>query len=263
MRWASQATQEVWSSESSEVMPIPWPKLASLMRPRGGNCGVVIAAPGVGKTTFLLNWIVKSQGRALYMSADTTPQDLTAQLGALATGEERTAVETKLQSSSTWRQEYGQHISQTFPNLVLDFDPQPSLAGIAARTDALTELWGVPPQFIVMDTASNVRMKDRADNAEWQNVWLTANEIARTFSSFFVFAHHVKQGPSRSGRTAPEMSDGLWGSDTYAEFVLGLHTPRPGMIDATIRKNRTGRKDVRCRFVADLARADIEEESSG
>jgi len=100
-------------------------------------------------------------------------------------------------------------------------------------------------------------MKDMGDNAEWQRVWLMAKQIARELNAVFFFAHHVKTGPARSGRVAPEMSDGLWGSDQFAEFVLGLWTPTAGEVGLMVRKNRTGPKDVPVKLKAELSRADI------
>ena len=250
----------MWHATNTKPAPVPFEKLGSIIKPRGGNCGIVIAAPGVGKTTFLLNWMVKGNIRALYLSADTSPHDLTAQLGSLATGETRNQVEKRLAQSKTWRKEYGNHISTRFPNLVLDFSSQPRMGQIESRIGALTELWGQAPEIVVMDTASNVFMEDMGSNAEWQKVWLRAIEIARTFNLFWMFAHHVKVGPARGGRTAPEMNDGLYGSDQFAELVMGLHTPRPHKMDLTVRKNRTGAKDVRVRFDTDFAKADISEE---
>lgn len=261
MRWAAQATQDVWHVSNTAPAPIPFERLGKIITPRGGNCGIVIAAPGVGKTTWLLNWVTKSNARTLYMSADTSPHDLTGQLGALATGEERSKVEQRLTSSPTWREQYGQHISTTFPNLVLDFSSQPRMDDIENRVGALTELWGEAPQIVVMDTASNVFMEDKGSNAEWQAVWLQAIEIARTFNLFWLFAHHVKVGPARGGKVAPEMNDGLWGSDQFAEIVMGAHIPRPGFVDVTVRKNRTGKKDVKVRFAADFASAEMHEET--
>ena len=208
-----------------------------------------------------MNWILKSNARALFMSADTSPHDFTGQLGALATGETRSQVEGRLRSSATWRAEYGKHISEKHPNIVLDFSSQPKMHQIGARVGALTELWGKAPQIVVMDTASNVYMDDMGANSEWQRVWLEAIEIARTFNLFWMFAHHVKVGPARGGRVAPEMNDGLFGSDQFAEIVMGMHTPRPNTVDVTVRKNRTGPKDVPVRFDVDFARADFKEQT--
>ncbi len=251
------ATSSSWEEETAKPLPIPWDKLGKVIRPRGGNCAVVIAAPGIGKTTFLLNWAAKAQIPTLYLSADTSAQDITAQLGALATGHDRRQVETRLTESTIWRREYAQAILKSYPDLVLDFSPRPTMHDIRQKGLALTELWGVTPQMIVMDTASNVAMKDMSDNAEWQRVWLQAIQLARDLNAVFIFAHHVKQGLARSGRMAPEMSDALWGADQFAEFVMGLHEPEAGVRTLTVRKNRTGPKDVPVRLVADLARADL------
>lgn len=244
MRWAAAAAQSAWEEGNARPIEVPWKKLARVLRPKGGNTGVIIAAPGVGKTTLLLNWVVRSGVKCLYISSDTSPADVTSQLGALATGHVRQTVEERLSESATWRSEYAKAIYAKYPNIVLDFSPRPTIRDIRFKALALTELWGETPEIIVMDTASNVAMADMSNNAEWQRVWLQAISLARELNAFFIFAHHVRQGVARSGRVAPEMNDGLWGSDQYPEFVIGLHSPQAGRLMMTVRKNRTGPKDV-------------------
>ena len=259
MRWAAAATQSAWEEGNARSVPVPWTKLDQVIRPKGGNCCVVMAAPGVGKTTFMLNWAVRSNAKTLYISSDTSPHDVTAQLGALATRDDRSMVESRLMESRVWREEYAKAIFAKYPNLVLDFAPRPSMGDIRNKAEALTELWGEPPELIVMDTASNVAMKDMSDNAEWQRVWLQSISLARDLNTFFVFAHHVKQGPARSGRVAPDLNDGLWGCDQFPEFVFGLHSPASNELVLTVRKNRGGLKDVPVKMRATLATARIED----
>lgn len=259
VRWAAVATSSAWEEGNARPVPVPYDKLGKIIRPKGGNTGVIIAAPGQGKTTFMLNWAVKAGMKCLYISSDTSPADVTAQLGALATTDERILVEQRLAASTTWRRGYAQAIFQKYPNLILDFAPRPTMEEIRNKALALVELWGEPPELIVMDTASNVAMSDMANNAEWQRVWLEAINLAREVNSFFLFCHHVKQGPARTGRIAPELNDGLWGCDQFPEFVMGLHTPNVGELTLTVRKNRGGAKDVPVRFNVDFARADINE----
>lgn len=259
MRWAAAATQSAWEEGNARPVVVPWTKLGKVIKPKGGNCGVVIAAPGVGKTTFMLNWAVKSGMKTLYISSDTSPHDITAQLGALATGQERRMVEERLNATSTWRREYAKAIYAKYPNLVLDFTPRPSMRDIRNKALALTELWGVPPELIIMDTASNVAMKDMGNNADWQAVWLQAINLARDLNAFFMFAHHVRQGAARSGRIAPELNDGLWGCDQFPEFVMGLHMERSSELTLTVRKNRGGPKDVPVRFSVNFPQAEVGE----
>lgn len=257
MRWAASAAQSVWQSGSTKKIDVPFEKLGKVIRPKGGNMGVTIAGSGVGKTTFLANWTAKSNMRTLYMSSDTSAHDFTVQLGALSTDDQRVEVERRLMKSATWRREYGQHIAAAYPNLVVDFDPQPSIAKLDRQCHALTELWGVSPEMVVMDTATNVEMSDRSNNAEWQRVWLEALQLARDHNLFFMFAHHVKNGPARTGRVAPELSDGLWGSDVFPEFVLGLHLAAADKLTCTVRKNRTGQRDVTVHFNINYARGSV------
>lgn len=259
MRWAAVATSSAWEEGNARPVTVPYPRLSHIIRPKGGNTGVIIAAPGQGKTTFMLNWVVKAGMKALYISSDTSPADVTAQLGALATGNERRLVEQQLAANMTWRREYATAIYRKYPNLILDFSPRPTMAEIRNKALALTEMWGEPPEIIVMDTASNVAMEDMSNNAEWQRVWLDAINLARELNCFFLFCHHVKQGPARGGRVAPELNDGLWGCDQFPEFVMGLHTPDAGQLTLTVRKNRGGAKDVPVRFDVDFPRADIAE----
>lgn len=255
MHWASSATHEAWAEDQGADVVVPWERMSKVIRPKGGNCGVVIAAPGVGKTTFLLNWAAMSGMKTLFISSDTTVHDLTEQLGSLATNEMRRKVGERLSGNPEWRKKYAEAIYQRYPNIVVDFSPSPSTHDIREKVAALTDLWGMPPQMIVMDTASNVRMTDMGANAEWQRVWLECISIARDYNSFFVFAHHVKQGPARGGTIAPTAADGLWGADQFPEFVFGLHMPKMNVITCTVVKNRGGPKNVPIEFDVDLARA--------
>lgn len=262
MRWAASNVAASWSEGRVKPLPVPWPSLANVIKPKGGNTMVLLAAPGVGKTTLLLNWAAQTNARTLFVSSDTSSQDMTAQLACIATGHLRSTVESRMLKSGVWRSAYAEKVLALHDNLVLDFAPRPTIQELRDKAVALTELWGRTPQFIVMDTASNVAMSDQGSYAEWERVWLACKEMARELNAVFCFAHHVRQGPARSGRLAPEASDGLWGSDKFPELVMGLHQDTPGQLTLTVRKNRGGRKDVPVRLDADLARAFISEEGS-
>jgi len=257
MNWASVATYQSWTEENSRKIQVPWNKLSKIIRPRGGNVGVIIAAPGVGKTTFGLNWVNRTNARTLYVSADTNPTDVSAQLASMITGDERIIVEKRLETSNEWKTEYSKAVFERNSNLVLDFDPSPSIQSVWDKAIALTEMWAMTPEMIVIDTASNIEMSDKGDNAEWQRVWLACKDIARNLNSFVLLMHHVKQGDAASGRVAPQMADGLWGSDKFPEFVLGLHAPNPSELVMTVVKNRSGKKDVPVRLRPELERARI------
>lgn len=228
-----------------------------------GHTVFVIAAPGVGKTTMILNWVAKANVRTLYMSADTAQRDLTSQLAALATGTERRVVEARMEKEEFWREQYAASIQTAFPNLIIEDMPSPSLKDVQERMLCLTELWGETPQVVVLDTAGDIeRPKSKSEYDEWLQLWQSIRELARKFNCVVMVAHHVRNGPARNGTQPPEMADGLFGSDKYPEFVIGLHTASAGVMQATVRKNRNGPKDVPVKLAAHLSLASIEDQRS-
>lgn len=257
MKWAATACQTTWEEEGGRHINVPFGKLSKVIRPKGGSTAVVMAGPGVGKTMLLLNWAAMSGMRTLYVSADTSAQDITVQMAALACDHPRSIVEERLASSEQWRADYAVAIFEKFPHMVFDFAQRPSTLDVRNKVAALTELWGSAPEFIVIDTASNIAKKENDSNGEWQRVWLESIAIARDFNSFLLFAHHLRMGLARNGRHAPELTDGLWGSDQFPEFVMGLHSERANEITLTVRKNRSGPKDVPVKFDVDFTKASV------
>jgi replicative DNA helicase len=262
VRWVADATQSAWREDQARAIPVPWRRLAKLIRPKGGNVGIVIAAPGVGKTTLLLNWVAKSNLKTLYLSMDTSPMDITAQMASMVTGHERVIVERRMMESEEWRRDYAQAIYGQVPNFVVDFSPSLSVDQIRAKAESMAELWCETPELIVIDTASNIAMRDMGENAEWQRVWMQTKELARELNSFAILAHHVKAGPVKSGRVQPELSDGLWGCEQFPEFVFGLHAPSNHELILSLLKNRGGVKNVSVHLDAQLQLAQINDRES-
>lgn len=211
---------------------------------------MLLAAPGQGKTTFALNWAAEAGLRTLYCSADTDDRLVTEQLASIATGHDRESVKERLQTER-WLGHYAGAIKARFPNLVVDFDSPIEIDVVAEKAEALTEVWGAFPELIVLDTASNIKRVSE-DNGAWEIVWQDVQELVRFFDCTAILPHHVKQGPARSGRQAPQQSDGLFNSDKYSEIVLGLHTSAPGESTLSVLKNRGGRKDIAFQLAADM-----------
>lgn len=258
MEWAATAAQTSWGRSQARELPVPWPSLDRLLTPRGGNTIVVLAAPGVGKTAFALNWAARSGARTLYASADTDRLLMTSQLAALATGDSRTTVEDRMARSTTWRTEYAEAVKSLFPNLVVDFDSAPSIATVVAKSEALTELWGETPELVVLDTASDVA-KDGDEFQGWQKLWLNVREASRYLGCVFMLLHHVSQGPAAGGQSAPKLNDGMYKADQFPEMLLGLHESATNEITVSALKNRGGRKGVAMQLIADHAHGRLDD----
>lgn len=220
----------------------------------GGQCGVVLAAPGVGKTTFCVQWAAQSRVPCLYVSSDTGPKDLSANLASLATGHRVLDIKDRLGESDKWTQTYADAIYRAFPNLIVDFSSAPTLEKIAEMAEALCDVWGEPPRMIVIDTASDIAKVGEGFEA-WQNTWLASRDMSRYFNTFIALAHHVKGGAAASGNVPPQQDDGMYKADQFAEIVLGGHRSGPNQVTWTVLKNRGGRNQVPFPLEADLGRA--------
>lgn len=251
MQWASAGVVDAWS-ERGVHLPVPWPTLERFVQPRGGQHVVLLAAPGVGKTAFSINWAARAGLRTLYLAADTDPAMMTEQVAALATGHPRWQVAERLRRKQTWRRAYAEAVRDRFPHLVLDFRSSPSLGSAVEQLEALTEVWGETPQLLVMDTASDMR-RSSDDHQGWQEQWLAIREIARHFGLVALTNHHVKQGEAAGGKTCPSLNDGMWKPDQFAEVVLGLFSPAADQLAVGVVKNRGGRSGVVVHLPVDFA----------
>ena len=212
---------------------------------------MLLAAPGVGKTTVALNWAALSGARTLYCSADTDAELMTEQLASLATGHHRETVAGRMEDNPRWLARYADAIKWKYPHLVMDFEASPNINTVAEKCEALTEVWGETPDLVVIDTASDVN-RDTDDPSGWIRQWIAQRELSRFFNCTVMTCHHVKVGPAANGKVAPSQGDGLFNADRFSEIVLGLHTSGPSEITLTALKNRGGRKDVAFPLTADL-----------
>lgn len=258
MLWAAGSVNSSWRQGSVRSLPVPWPSLARVIRPRGGQQVMVLSAPGVGKTSLIVNWAALSSALTLYVSADTDQKLMSTQLACLSTGHSRQTVEQRLEHSSVWRTQYAASVREAFPNVVMDFTSSPRIQDLAAKAEALTEVWGDAPQLMVLDTASDVQKRGE-DWTAWQDTWLACREFARFFNCVVMLAHHVKSGPAAGGTTAPQQNDGEYKADKFAEIVIGLHNPAGNEMVATVQKNRGGKSRIPVRLEADHEYASIRE----
>jgi len=223
---------------------------------------MVLSAPGVGKSAFCLNWAARSKVRALYLSADTDSLTMSTQLAALATGHPRERVEARMQSELHWRENYADAIRSEYPDLVMDYSPGISLNRAAEQCEALAEVWGEGPQLLVIDTASNVRRRSD-DYGGWDEMWQSGAELAGYLKAVVVWAHHLNQGAAAGGNFRPNMNEGQFKPEKYAEVVMSLHRTGGRGVELFVHKNRSGISQVPFPLIAEHDRALVREKGAG
>lgn len=259
MRYAASSVRKAWSEQSVRPVPVPWPTLSRVIQPMGGQTAAVVAAPGVGKTTFALQWAAQARVPTLYASADTGPKILTANLASLATGHDSTKIKQRLAQGGDWVQTYADAIYRSFPHLITDFTSAPQLDVMAEKIEALCDVWGEPPSMVVIDTASDVARRGEGYESWEQGVWLPVRDMARWFNCLMVLCHHPKEGAASSGKVPLDMNAGQYKIHKFAEIVFGMYRSGHGQVTGQVLKNRGGRSDIPIPFNADLERARLTE----
>lgn len=257
MQASSYSLGASWQQALASPLAVPWKTLQKVIQPLPSQVVIVLAAPGVGKSTLAIQWAGLSNARTLYVSADQDPMTTSLQLACLATGHQRELITQRL-ADETWRQAYSQAVQDRFPNLVLTFSSSPTIESVAHRAEALTEVWGVTPELVVIDTGSNVQ-KGGSDYAHWQKLWLDCGQLADTFKSVALVAHHLHSGPVSSGQVRPGLNDGQYRPEQFAEIVLALHRASGTQVEVTVLKNRGGRSQVSIPLYANYAYSRLDE----
>lgn len=261
MQFAASVPRNAWAEGAVRSLPVPWPSIASVMSPRGGQCVIVMAAPGVGKTMFTAQWVAQARMPTLYCSADTGPKDMSAMLASLATGHLKDDVEQRMTDSARWSQTYADAIRHSYPHLVMDFASAPRLDMVAEKAEALCDVWGEPPAVVVIDTASDIARTGEGFEG-WQDTWLACRDLSRYFNATFIMNHHVKQGPAASGNVAPTQGDAMYKADQFAEIVASLHRGSANEVIFTILKHRGGKSQVPFPLKTEYERARLIDETT-
>lgn len=233
-------------------VPVPWRGLGRWVKPRGQNLMLVLAAGGVGKSAFALEWALSLGHPCLYVSLDTSLVDHGVRILARDTGLRVEDIqEGHDDDPDDWSATWGDVLSELdYPARFCD------IAQTAREVDELvaaeTEYWGDAPLLVIVDNLGNLLEKDEGA-AEYRRVLRELHmRVAKKHDTLVVALHHLRKLPPKQSRkdeddedleqgTKPvKLSDALYESDKEAQYVLGLWRPEPKRMAVGVLKNRMG-----------------------
>lgn len=225
--------------ETGPSIPVPYPSLAKWIRPRPGHLLVVLAAPGVGKSTFALDWALKAEIPVLAVSLDTSLQDQALRVAAHISGQSMNLileeVEAELASGSTIQWADYLEAQQT---LVRFTDVIRSVDELDELISAEIEYWGEAPLVILDDARSVMPGEDSASG--YKALFKGLHQLAQDHNCVIFTLHHITRGEASDGDVAPTMSSGLYASEHDVQISLGLWRPNPAQIAVSVLKQRMG-----------------------
>lgn len=237
---------------SGRPVPVPWPALAEYIRPRGQNLMLVLAAGGVGKSAFALEWAYRIGVPAVYVSLDTSLVDHGIRLVSKTTG-------MPIDQVSAGHDEDPEGWGARVGSQLLDLDSPLRFTDLAntARevgevVTAETEYWGDTPILTIVDNLQNL-LEQEEGAAEYRRILRDLHRVAKEHDTLVMALHHLRRQPPKRrsdkddddleddpGAKPVHLDDALYEGDKEAQFVLGLWRPQWNRMHVGILKNRMG-----------------------
>lgn len=213
--------------------------LARAITPGPGHLILVQAAPGAGKSTIALWWILHMDKPGLYLSLDS---DLATQAARA------TSMLTSIQYEEVVRNvpEWQRFLKQEDRKLPMMIDESVTADDVDGLVEAFEEFYADKPSLVVVDN-----LKDLVSSYTFENVTDTVRKlirVARKRKIVILLLHHVnRHGGAGKGNRPPSLDDGKFGGEDDAPFVLGLWQAwdefSGPVLKVRINKNRFGPKD--------------------
>ena len=189
-----------WRGSNTNATPLPdvWKDLAAKqIKFRRGQVCMVAAAPNAGKSMFALIYAVKAKVPTLFFSADTDTATVMMRAASHLSGHSQLLVEANLNNS---RHYYDKYLG-SMESIQFVFDSSPSLDDIELEVKAYVELFGIPPELIVIDNLMNVVAESDNEWAGLRAIMVEFHDMARKTEACVMVLHHVSE-QSEYGKTS-------------------------------------------------------------
>lgn len=230
---------------AGDPLPKVWSTLdADFLR---GQLALVSAAPGIGKSAFVLSYGLRSRVPMLYLSADSDAFTQTSRSISILTG--CPMDESKRQVRTQKLEPRAVAALDSLP-VQFKYDASPTLTQIEHPLEAFGQKYGEYPALVVIDNLTNVRLGAGPNEddpfAGLEGLMDYMHEMARKTAACVIVLHHV-QGAYNNGNI-PIPLGGIKGQiGRVPEMVLTLHRVRneygPDAMNVSIVKDRNGKPD--------------------
>lgn len=184
--------QRAWRGTQSKAVPLPdvWKAVSGRqMKFRRGQVCMVAAQPNAGKSMFALVYAIKAKVPTLFFSADTDTTTVAIRAAAHVAHHTQVMVEENLALTG----EYYRYQLEQLSHIRWVFDPSPTLDDIELEVKAYVELYGIPPELIVIDNLSNVVAEQENEWSGLRAIMTELHHLARTSEACVMVLHHTSE----------------------------------------------------------------------
>jgi RecA-family ATPase len=203
---------------------------------------MVAAAPNAGKSMFALVYAIKAKVPTLFFSADTDTATVMLRASAHVAGHTQQTVENQININPDAYEESLQEIS----HIQWVFDASPNLDDIEDEIKAYIELYGIPPQLIVIDNLMNVVAESDNEWAGLRQIMVELHDMARKTDACVMVLHHVSEQSEYGSMMEPPHRRSIQGKvSQLPALILTLgYNPFEHTLRVAAVKNRFGKHSV-------------------
>lgn len=219
------------------VLPVPWEPLRKLIELEPGFFVLGLAAPGVGKSVFALNWALGLGRPSLFVSTDTDLRTQAKRCYAYLTQEELDGISPAVAKEFLEKQK----------QQVRWVDELNGVMDLAEIIEAEREFLGQTPALVIVDVVDDLVTEE--DHSSYKKAFKVLHRMARKYGTVIFGLHHIRRGEAAKGTSPVSMDDGTFTGEQTAEVVLGLWKSAVSgggvlpqdTLSVAVLKNRTGR----------------------
>ncbi len=212
-----------------------------------GQLTFLLARTGVGKTWWLINVAANTpEVPTIMFSLEMHGRYIMERIASVHTGVGTKEIETQLRAGD--RCLPLERTVRDFPLLMIEDEPDIGLGDMTETINSYVELHGVQPRLILVDYLELIRAYSDNQMAKVQELARALKVFSREHDVAVVCLHQVKRGDHNSGHLPLDLTDGKFGSEESADYVVGLYKPNlnPG-ISQELRESMDN--DIRMQFL--------------
>jgi predicted ATP-dependent serine protease len=205
---------------------------------RRAEVSMIAGTPGAGKSTLALAFALRCKVPTLYVSADTNAHTMAMRLLSMITGKAQTETEQMLIDDVENSRKI---INENSNHVFWSFESAPSLADIDLEVSAFEELWGCPPELIIVDNLMDVANDSGEEFSAMRATMKELKYLARDTNAAVLVLHHTKE--SYSGNPCQPRSALQGMVAQLPALICTVGSNAAGYIAVAPVKNRYGKAD--------------------
>ncbi len=228
LRALAEVKDELYKWATSDIVRVPlgYPffddRTMGGMAP--GQVMILLARTGVGKTWFLINVAANNPTvPTVLFSLEMHGRYILERLSSCYTGTATTTIEKTMR-------EHGmcsaiEVTSSSLPLLVIEDEPDLGLGDMTEVLNDYESRLGARPRLVLIDYLELVRTWGDNQMDSVQGMARALKVFARENDVALIVLHQVKRGDRNAGHRPLDLTDGKFGGEESADYVLGMYKP--------------------------------------